>query len=143
MKLKFSFPLLLLLFPVALFSQNASYTFSINHFSLQYNNHVGNEWSCGVKLTVDGKDYRLSQYGTNSVTLSIKPSTNITITAYALESDTYPDYGSKSISLSGSDVLRKNNTEYQLNFTVREDKGRYAGNVAGWNCIIRIQKVTD
>lgn len=81
-------------------------------------NHVGNEWSSGV--TYNGKTI----HSGDTITASLNGS--IMITGTAIEHDSIPDSGSGSvnISLSGG--------EKSTQFYVRENRGRYSGNLAVW-----------
>lgn len=81
-------------------------------------NHVGNEWSSGI--TYNGK----SIHSGDAITASLNGS--ITITGTAIEYDSIPDSGSGSVSIS------LNGGEKSTQFYVRENRGRYAGNLAVW-----------
>lgn len=81
-------------------------------------NHVGNEWSSGI--TYNGKII----HSGDSITASLNGS--ITIMGTAIEHDSIPDSGSGSVTipLSGG--------EKSTQFYVRENRGRYSGNLAVW-----------
>lgn len=81
-------------------------------------NHVGNDWSSGI--TYNGK----SIHSGDTITASLNGS--ITITGTAIEHDSIPDSGSGSVSIS------LNGGEKSIQFYVRENRGRYAGNLAVW-----------
>lgn len=86
--------------------------------SLLATNHVGNDWSSGI--TYNGKTI----HSGDTITASLNGS--ITIKGTAVEHDSIPDSGSGSvtISLSGG--------EKSTQFYVRENRGRYSGNLAVW-----------
>ena len=81
-------------------------------------NHVGNDWSSGI--TYNGKSIHSGD------TIIALLNGSITITGTAIEHDSIPDSsgGSVSISLNGG--------EKSTQFYVRENRGRYAGNLAVW-----------
>ena len=81
-------------------------------------NHVGNEWSSGI--TYNGKTI----HSGDTITASLNGS--ITIKGTAVEHDSIPDSGSGSVTipLSGG--------EKSTQFYVRENRGRYSGNLAVW-----------
>ncbi len=85
---------------------------------LESNNSVGNEWT--TDFTYNGS---LIQSG-DIVTVPLNNS--ITITGSVIEHDSFPDYGSGSVRLT-TDGSTKSKTIY-----VRENRGRYSGNLAVW-----------
>lgn len=76
------------------------------HFTLVSNNSVGNEWN--KEITANGRR-----------TIHLK----ITV----VEDDTYPDIGRGDLTLSLQD-----DATASTEITVRENKGRYQGNLAVW-----------
>ena len=85
-------------------------------------NHVGNEWT--YEVYVNGESLRRGQ--------EIEACPNvfgcIAITAIATESDTYPDVGRRTKRISIKNIP----ADIQIPVSVREDRGRYAGNIARW-----------
>lgn len=81
-------------------------------------NSVGNEWSSGI--TYNGE----SIHSGDTITAALNGT--ITITGTAIEHDSIPDSGSGSVSLSLP------GGEKSTQFYVRENRGRYAGNLAIW-----------
>ncbi|MBQ4152763.1 MAG: FIVAR domain-containing protein [Oscillospiraceae bacterium] len=81
-------------------------------------NSVGNEWS--KSITCNGS---LIESGD---TVAVPLNSAITITGTVTEHDSVPDYGSGSIRLT-SDNSTQSKTIY-----VRENRGRYSGNLAVW-----------
>lgn len=81
-------------------------------------NHVGNEWSSGI--TYNGN----AIHSGDTITAALNGS--ITIRGTAIEHDSIPDTGSGSVTipLSGG--------EKSTQFYVRENRGRYSGNLAVW-----------
>ncbi len=98
------------------------------------NNHVGNEWGYGA--TVNKK----SIYEGQTVEISTSPNSKITIVSTAEEDDNYPDYGSKTLTVSVSKLKASTSTKYTSNVTVTENRGRYSGNSAVWKFTYVIKK---
>lgn len=86
--------------------------------TLTDSNSVGNEWS--KSITCNGS---LIESGD---TVAVPLNSAITITGTVTEHDSVPDHGSGSIRLT-SDNSTQNKTIY-----VRENRGRYSGNLAVW-----------
>ena len=86
-------------------------------------NHVGNEWA--YEVYVNGEPLRRGQ--------EIEACPNvfgcIAIKAIATESDTYPDVGSRTKRINVKNIP----PDIQIPVSVREDRGRYAGNIARWD----------
>lgn len=89
-----------------------------------YNNSVGNEWSWGAEIN----DQNISS--TKEITLKL--GSTIKLYAQVVESDSVPDVG----SATGHYKMEKKdfNSAFDLEqtVTVRENRGRYAGNTAGF-----------
>ncbi len=98
------------------------------------NNHVGNEWGYGA--TVNKK----SIYEGQTVEISTSPNGKISIVSTAEEDDSYPDYGSKTLTVSVSKLKANTSTKYTSNVTVVENRGRYSGNSAVWKFTYVIKK---
>lgn len=98
------------------------------------NNHVGNEWSYGA--TVNKK----AIYEGQTIEISTSPNGKITIVSMAEEDDSYPDYGSKTITVSVSNLKANSSTKYTANVTVVENRGRYSGNSAVWKFTFIVKK---
>lgn len=81
-------------------------------------NHVGNDWSSGI--TYNGN----AIHSGDTITASLNGS--ITIKGTVVEHDSLPDSGSCSVTipLTGG--------EKSTQFYVRENRGRYSGNLAVW-----------
>ncbi len=90
------------------------------------NNHVGNEWVFGA--TVNKKELNEG----DSVEITTTSTGKITIVSMAEEQDKYPDYGSKSLTVSVGKLKAGSNNTYTSNVTVTENRGRYSGNTAVW-----------
>ncbi len=90
------------------------------------NNHVGNEWGYGA--TVNKKTI----YEGQTVEISTTSNGKITIVSTAQEDDSYPDYGSKALTVSVSKLKSNTSSKYTSNVTVVENRGRYSGNSAVW-----------
>ncbi len=98
------------------------------------NNHVGNEWGYGA--TVNKK----AIYEGQTLEISTTPNGKITIVSSAEEDDTYPDYGSKTLTVSVSKLKANTSAKYTSNVTVIENRGRYSGNSAVWKFTYVIKK---
>ena len=101
--------------------------------SLVENNHVGNDWS--KSFAVNGEAFRSG----NSIILD--PGSSFTVHFYVVERDKYPDTGSFSETIKYTDNLCKNGYTISRTVSVREDRGRYAGNYAYWNLKITITPI--
>jgi len=62
---------------------------------------------------------------------------SLTVTAIAVEDDKYPDIGRASATFAVTCPPVEDQTA-TLEVTVREDRGRYAGNTALWRFQIRV-----
>ena len=91
------------------------------------NNHVGNEWSTSV--TVNGTRIR------NEAPLDFVPGSRITVKATVTEGDNVPDCASGSLKLRIVDEASDS-----VIITVKENKGRYAGNTAKWKLTCTIHE---
>ena len=100
--------------------------------SLSYNNSVGNEWGYGVKY--NGK------YVESGSRVAVSGNLLVDITAYAVEFDSYNDYGSKTVSFKPLSIGEKNSKEVTV--TVRENNGRYTGNTAQWVFEITVERIS-
>ena len=98
------------------------------------NNHVGNDWGYGA--TVNKK----AIYEGQTVEISTTPTGKITIVSMAEEDDSYPDYGSKTLTVSVSKLKANKSYNYTSKVTVIENRGRYSGNSAVWKFTYVIKK---
>ena len=110
--------------------------FDYEYFSVTYsakltqNNSVGNEWGVGLKYNgeIFEGDFVIQQQKNNELEL----------TAFAIEYDSLNDYGSQHINfglLSVGETKTK-----QVVVIVRENNGRYTGNVAKWTFTITVKR---
>lgn len=83
------------------------------------NNHVGNEWYSYT--TYNGKDF----ISGNKITS--KTNSKITINTTIVEDDKIPDS-----STTYTELTLKDNFEITKKVTIRENRGRYYGNIAEW-----------
>jgi len=104
---------------------------------LIYNNSVGNDWSLG--LEVNGERVPVSRWRLPQTiwTETFDGDMSLTVTAIAVEEDKYPDIGRASATFAVSCPSVQDQTA-TLGVTVREDRGRYAGNTALWRFRIRV-----
>ncbi len=98
------------------------------------NNHVGNEWGYGATVS------KKAIYEGQTVEITTTPTGKITIVSMAEEDDSYPDYGSKTLTVSVSKLKTNTITKYTSNVTVVENRGRYSGNSAVWKFTYIIKK---
>ncbi len=92
---------------------------------LSYNNHVGNEWSAFIKANGEYIFY-------GDLTINIEDGESLNLEAIAMEDDTVMDYGSVSRTISFNELVSGTATDYIMQVTVRENRGRYTGNTALW-----------
>lgn len=111
--------------------EDKTYTVSYTAY-LSYNAHVGNSWGYGLKY-----DGEYIESGSSVVKSDI---VNLSVTAYAVEFDEHNDYGSASVYFDSLDVGEKQTKEVTV--TVRENRGRYSGNTAGWIFKITIERTS-
>lgn len=116
-------------------SNKSNISITLNSITCVSNNHVGNEWSFGCKVN----KVSLKEGGT--VKVSSSTSDKISITATAVENDSYPDSNSKTLTIPVS-KLKEGGNPYSLNVTVTEDRGRYSGNKATWKFSFTVKKVS-
>lgn len=107
-------------------SSKVKVTVQLQSIECVQNNHVGNEWGFGSM--VNKKE--LSEG--DSIEISTTLTGKLTIVSIAEEQDKYPDYGSKTLSVSVSKLKANKDTTYTSNVTVTENRGRYSGNSAVW-----------
>lgn len=96
-------------------------------------NHVGNSWT--QAFYINGEAVRSSK------TLSLRAGENLQLQVVITEDDTYPDIGSdlRTITLSEADLTQ--GTRIATTVDVRENRGRYAGNIAQWTVVYTISPV--
>lgn len=100
---------------------------------LEYNNHVGNEWGFGVEA--NGIIYSIKD--TILFPLSGKSKTRV----FVQEIDIYTEEVSQWLEIDASSLeYGKTNTQ-NLEFVIRENMGKYAGNTAKWVLQFRYQKI--
>lgn len=99
---------------------------------LKSNNHVGDSWRYGI--TYDG------EFISSGSVIEFKEGFPLTIQAFAKEIDSYNDYGSARVTFESLAVGKKQSKEVIV--TVRENRGRYAGNTAQWSFNITIERIS-
>lgn len=89
------------------------------------NNSVGNDWSytCWVNNEYIGKG--------DTIDLTAKSDSKITLNATAKEHDKFPDSGSNTLDIDIKDISTTEKI-YKIEVTVKENRGRYSGNTAKW-----------
>ena len=99
---------------------------------MSYNNHVGNSWGYGLEY--NGEFIESGSY------VSCAKIANIVVAVYAMEYDSVTDYGEAYVSFDSIDVGKKKTKEATV--TVRENRGRYAGNTAQWIFEITVERIS-
>lgn len=101
--------------------------------ALEYNDHVGNEWGFGVEV--------------NSVMYSFEDTILIPITGiskvrvFVQEIDKYTEELSQWLEIDASRLEYGKTYTKNLEFVIRENMGRYAGNTAKWVIQVKYQKL--
>ena len=111
------------------FLGDATYTISYTA-RLSYNNHVGNSWGYGIEYFGERIESGISIEASKLMPLSF--------TAYATEFDSYNDHGYASVRFESFDIGETQTKEVTV--TVRENRGRYSGNTAGWTFTITVER---
>lgn len=108
-------------------------TYVITYYiDLEYNYYVGSEWGFGV--TYNG-EYIESE----SKVVLTDSHTEIELVAFATEFDAWNDYGSTTVTFDTLEVRQKQ-TKW-VTVIVRENNGRYTGNIAEWIFDITIERI--
>lgn len=100
---------------------------------LEYNNHVGNEWGFGMEV--------------NSVIYSIEDNILIPLNGkskiriFVQEIDKYTEEVSQWLEIDASSLEYGKTYSKNLEFVIRENMGRYAGNTAKWVIQVRYLKL--
>ena len=115
-------------------SSKVKITVELKSIECVENNHVGNEWV--FSSTVNKKTLTEG----DSIEISTTSKGKLTIVSSAEEQDKYPDYGSKTLTVSVSKLKANKDTTYTSNVTVTENRGRYAGNKAVWKFTYILKK---
>ena len=107
---------------------------TLSSIECESNDHVGNEWGFGCtvnKKTLDEGD---------SMDVEITSAGKITLVCKAVEDDSIPDVGTKTLTIPVSKLSAGQTKEYTVRVTVRENRGRYSGNTAVWNFNFDVKK---
>lgn len=99
-------------------------------FYITRNNSVGNDWY--EDLLYKGDFLRSGSVLTLPESFSFR--------CEITEHDASPDIGSKTVSFSNIEIGEKQ--EKTVYITVREDKGRYAGNTATWEATVTVERLS-
>ena len=96
------------------------------------NNSVGNDWERGLKYNGEtiSSGSRITQEANDGLSL----------TAFAIEYDSWNDRGSTNITFDCLEVGEKKTK--QVSVIVRENKGRYTGNTAKWTFDITVERIS-
>ncbi len=100
---------------------------------MEYNNHVGNEWGFGVEA--------------NGIIYSIKDTILIPLSGisktrvFVQEIDKYTEEVSQWLEIDASSLEYGKTYTKNLEFVIRENMGRYAGNTAKWVIQVSYQKL--
>lgn len=108
-------------------------TFSITaKAKLIERNHVGSRWT--KEFSINGKDF------SSSTTFTAEVGETVRFSCFITENDSNPDTGSYFERITITDDILKNGYTIDENVYVRENGGRYAGNVAEWSIKVTIKK---
>lgn len=100
------------------------------------NNHVGGDWS--HFLSVDNK---IIKKGETEIFV-LKTRAPLSIIANSVEEDKdFSDSGDDKMDFIYSDLIAIDKTRFELDVTVVENSGQYAGNTAVWKFLFVIQRV--
>ena len=115
-------------------TSNASGTLKVSGKASCNNfNSVGKNWS--YELFVNNQEV------TNTTkSMKFNVGDTITLTAHVVEDDSYPDVGdmTKTHVITDSDL--KNGFKVSMTVSVKENRGRFSGNVAEWNITFSFSK---
>ena len=90
-------------------------------------NHVGKNWS--YVYQIDGITIK------NNSRINLTAGQKIIVYSKVVENDKYPDVGTNSSTYVITDKDIKNGFKIKMSVSVREDKGRYAGNSCTWTIV--------
>lgn len=100
------------------------------------NNHVGTDWNhfLSVQKQVIKKGEK--------VIFTLEKRAPMSIEAHSVEADKdYDDYGKSSIDFIYSDLIAIDKNRFEMDVTVVENGGQYAGNTAQWKFLFMIKRV--
>lgn len=99
---------------------------------LEYNDHVGNDWSNTYSVIYNGKTHTCKSGG--EMSFSYRLGDQLELRTDIVERDSVDDCASYSsyVSLSASDAHSGVGHRYTHSVVVTENRGRYAGNTAEW-----------
>ena len=99
---------------------------------LEYNHHVGNDWSNTYSVVYNGKTHTCKSGG--EMSFSYRLGDELELRTDIVEMDSVDDCASYSsyVSLSASDARSGVGHRYTHSVVVTENRGRYAGNTAEW-----------
>ena len=100
---------------------------------LEYNDHVGNEWGFGVESN------KVVHTFDDTILLPFTGKSKIRF--FVQEIDTYTEEVSQWLEIDPSILEYGKTYTKRLEFVVRENMGRYAGNTAKWVLQFRYQKI--
>lgn len=100
--------------------------------SLVKNNSVGNDWERGLKYN--------GETISSGSRITHDPQTSLSLTAFAIEDDSYDDKGSANVTFDCLEIGQKKTK--QVSVIVRENKGRYKGNTAKWTFDITVERIS-
>ena len=100
---------------------------------LEYNDHVGNEWGFGLESN--------EVVHTFDDTILLPFTGKSKIRFFVQEIDTYTEEVSQWLEIDPSILEYGKTYTKRLEFVVRENMGRYAGNTAKWVLQFRYQKI--
>lgn len=109
--------------------------FEITWISSLYKNNVGNEWD--TILLLNEKPIP------NRHHIKLKKIDKLKFTAAAIEYDVRDDVGMDELILNVGDLDYLRENSYSLDIGVRENAGRYSGNIANVNFVIKVKRIVS
>ena len=100
--------------------------------SCRNRNHVGNNWS--QEYYVNGTKVK------KGARIELHVGDTVSVRVVVTERDKYPDTGSCTLTHTVTETDISKGFKLEGSVTVREDRGRYAGNTCTWNITIKFSK---
>lgn len=100
---------------------------------LEYNDHVGNEWGFGVEA--NGNIYAFE----DTIPIPFRGKSKFRV--FVREIDKYTEEVSQWLEIDASAIEYGKIYAKKLEFVIRENMGRYAGNTAKWIIEFKYQKI--
>ena len=100
------------------------------------NDHVGDDWNHFLSV-----NKKVIKKGETEIFI-LEPRAPLRIIAHSIEEDeSFSDSGDDKIDFIYSDLIAIDKTRFELDVTVVENSGQYAGNLAKWKFLFVIRRV--